>query len=134
MLIYMGSWLGSLRLCFTLLDYFVTAMRHPTNFSCNPIPHISQAMVFVFPDFKAQCLNYGQKKTIREGNVLICLLTAVLSGIYFKVIIGMEIAMKKWPFPTNNLRHLCVFETNLQTFVDTSFIASHIYFRSTTAK
>lgn len=98
MLIYMGSWLGSLKLCSALLDYFVTAMRHPTNFSCNPIRHISQAMVFVFPDFKAQSLNYGQKKDIREGNVLICLLTAVLTGIYFKVIMGMEIAMKKMAF------------------------------------
>lgn len=86
-------------------------MRHPSNFSCNPIPHISQAMVFVFPDFKAQCLNYGQKKNVREENVLICLLTAVLTGIYFKVIIGMEIAMKKWSFPISDtyvyLRQIC---------------------------
>lgn len=88
-------------------------------------------MVFVFPDFKAQCLNYGQKKNVREGNVLICLLTAVLTGIYFKVIIGMEIAMKKWSFPISDT---CVFETNLQTFVDTSFIASHIYFPATAVK
>lgn len=106
MLIYMGSWLGSLKLWSTLLDCFVTAVRHPNNFSCNPIPHISQAVVFVFPDFTALCFNYGQKKNIREGYVLICLSTAVLTGIYFKVIIGIEIAMKKWSFPANNLRHL----------------------------
>lgn len=35
---------------------------------------------------------------------------------------------QKWPFPNNNLCCLCTFESNLQTFVDTSFIASHIYF------
>lgn len=85
MSIYMGSWLGSLKLCSTLLDYFATVKWHPADFFCNPIPPISQAMVFVFPDFKAQCLNYGQRKDIRKGNVLICLLTAVLTGIYFKV-------------------------------------------------
>lgn len=112
----------------------MTAMRHPSNFSCNPIPHISQAVVFVFPDFKAQCLNYGQKKKRKGREFLICLLTAVLTGIYFKVIIGMEIAMKKWSFPANNFRHLCVFETNLKTFVDTSFIATHIYFPAATVK
>lgn len=48
--------------------------------------------VFVFPDLKAQCLNYGQRKDIRKRNVLICLLTAVLTGIYFKV----QLQERKW--------------------------------------
>lgn len=35
---------------------------------------------------------------------------------------------QKRTFPTNSLCCLRTFESNLQTFVDTSFIASHIYF------
>lgn len=51
--IYMGSWLGSLKLCSALLDNFETVKWHPTDLFCNPMPCISLTPVFVFPDLKA---------------------------------------------------------------------------------
>lgn len=109
---------------------------HPTDFFCNPIAHIFQAMVFVFPDFKAQCLNYGHKKKRQKERECPDLSFNWSSYwcLFQSVITRTEMTMQKWPFPTNSLCCLCVFGWNLQTFVDTSLIASHIYFPDSVTK